>query len=78
MLPDEHHRERVLTPEEESRYLSAASKLLAEIATVLVDSGLRPEECYRLRRESITWVNGRYGTFLVTHGKTKAARRMLP
>jgi len=78
MLPDEHHRERVLTHEEESRYLSAASKLLAEIATVLVDSGLRPEECYRLRWESITWVNGRYGTFLVTHGKTKAARRMLP
>ena len=28
--------------------------------------------------DSITWVNGRYGTLLVTHGKTKAARRMLP
>jgi integrase len=57
---------------------SPANRLLAEIATVLLDSGLRPEECYRLRWESITWVNGRNGTFLVTHGKTKAARRMLP
>jgi hypothetical protein len=27
---------------------------------------------------SDTWVNGRNGTLLVTHGKTKAARRMLP
>lgn len=39
---------------------------------------MRPEECYRLRWESITWVNGRNGTLLVTHGKTKAARRVLP
>jgi integrase len=39
---------------------------------------MRPEECYRLRWETITWVNGRNGTLLVTHGKTKAARRLLP
>lgn len=39
---------------------------------------MRPEECYRLRWEAMTWVNGRNGTLLVTHGKTKAARRMLP
>jgi integrase len=43
-----------------------------------VDSGLRPEECYRLVWESITWSNGRNGTLLVTHGKTKAARRVIP
>jgi integrase len=78
MLPGESHRERVLTADEEARYLAAASGLLADVATVLVDSGLRPEECYRLAWEAITWVNGRNGTFIVTHGKTKAARRMLP
>jgi integrase len=33
---------------------------------------------FRLRWESITWSNGRYGTFLVTHGKTASARRVLP
>ena len=27
---------------------------------------------------AITWVNGRHGTLLVTHGKTAAARRVLP
>jgi len=39
---------------------------------------MRPEECYRFRWEAITWVNGRNGTLLVTQGKTKAARRVLP
>jgi integrase len=39
---------------------------------------MRPEECHGLVWDSITWVNGRNGTLLITHGKTKAARRMLP
>ena len=77
-LPGERHREHVVSYDEEARYLGAGSELLASISTVLIDTGLRPEECYRLRWESITWVNGRNGTLLVTHGKTAAARRMLP
>ncbi len=78
MLSGEQHREFVLSQEEEAKYLAAASEPLASVATVLADTGMRPEECYRLRWESITWVNGRHGTLLVTHGKTKAARRLLP
>ena len=30
------------------------------------------------RWEFVTWLNGRHGTLLVTHGKTAAARRLLP
>jgi len=78
MLPGETRRERVITPNEEARYLAAAPEPLASIATVLIDSGMRPEECFRLQWEFVTWVNGRYGTLLVTHGKTAAARRTLP
>jgi integrase len=78
LLPGEKRRERVLSLDEESRYLAAAHEPLASIASVLVDSGLRPDEAYQMRWESITWVNGRHGTFLVTHGKTAAARRVLP
>jgi integrase len=77
MLPGERHRERVVSFGEEARYLAAARRPLASVAAVLVDTGMRPEE-YRLRWEAITWVNGRNGTLLVTHGKTKAARRVLP
>ena len=78
MLPGERHREHVVKAEEESRYLAAAPEPLASVAAVLIDTGLRPDECYRLRWESVTWVNGRNGTILITHGKTAAARRVLP
>ena len=78
LLPGENHRERVVSPEEESRYLAAASPLLADVATILADTGVRPDECYRLCWEDLTWANGRNGSLLVRHGKTAAARRVLP
>jgi integrase len=78
LLPGEHRRERVITIDEEAKYLAAAPQPLASIATVLADTGMRPDECYRLRWENVTWANGRYGTVLVTQGKTAAARRVLP
>lgn len=78
MLSGERHREHVATSEEETKYLAAASEPLASVAAVLADTGLRPDECFRLRWEAISWPNGRYGTLLVTHGKTAAARRVLP
>src|SRR5215469_10275193 len=78
MLPGEQHRERVIAPEEEARYLAACKPLLHEVAQTLFDTGMRPEECHRLRWEYITWINGRNGTLFVACGKTKAARRVLP
>ena len=55
--------------------------LLRDVATVLFDSGMRPEECFRLRWEAINWqATGKAvnGTMLVTHGKTAAPRGLLP
>jgi integrase len=78
LLRGEHHRERVVTPDEEARYLASAGELMADIATVLIDTGMRPEENARLRWECVSWANGHCGTLQVTHGKTAAARRMLP
>jgi integrase len=78
MLPGARHREHVVTFDEEARYLAAAPEIMAHVSTILIDTGLRPEECFRLRWEAITWSNGRSGTFIVTHGKTAAARRVLP
>jgi integrase len=68
----EHHPGRVVTREEEARYLSAASGLMADIAMVLMDTGMQPEENSRLRWESVRWSSGQYGTLQVTHGKTAA------
>jgi integrase len=47
--------------------------LLRDVATVLLDCGLRPEECYRLR-----WEHFRGDTIYIPHGKTVNARREIP
>jgi len=78
MLPGETRRERVLTPAEEAQYLEAAAPFLQVMTIVLVETGLRPEECFRLRWEHLSFSTGRYGTILVTHGKTKSAHRLIP
>ena len=78
-LRGEHMRDRVITGKEEALYLAATTREpLASVAVVLADTGMRPEESFRLRWESITWVNGRYGVLFVTRGKTAAARRPIP
>ncbi len=78
LLPGERHREHVVAPEEEARYLAAAPESLASVAAVLADTGLRPSECFELKWEHVSFANGRYGTLHVIRGKTAAARRMLP
>jgi integrase len=78
ILSGERRRERVVTAEEEAKYLAAAPEPLASIASVLADTGLRPEECFRLCWEHVTWHHGRHGALLVMRGKTVAARRVIP
>ena len=83
MLPGENHRERVLTDAEEDLYLKGASTkameqcmdaaLLRDVATILLDCGLRPEECFRLRPENVT-----DGMLEIQYGKTENARRRIP
>ena len=64
MLPGERHREHVVKSDEEARYLPAAPEPLGSVAAILIDTGTRPDECYRLRGETVTWTNGRNGRFL--------------
>ena len=47
--------------------------LLRDAATVLLDCGLRPEECYRLR-----WEQVRDSALHIPFGKTASARRSIP
>jgi integrase len=47
--------------------------LLRDVATLLLDCGVRPEECYRLR-----WEQVRDGALHVAYGKTANARRSIP
>jgi integrase len=83
MLPGERHRERVLTPEEEDLYFRGASSdammqhadphLIRDLATILLDCALRPEECFRLPVANVS-----DGKIEVHFGKTENSRRRIP
>ena len=83
MLPGEKHRERVLTAEEEALYFRAACseameehsdpQLLADVARILLDCGLRPEECFRLKPANVL-----DGKLEIHFGKSDNARRRIP
>src|SRR5438874_224140 len=47
--------------------------VLRDITITLLDCGLRPDECFRLRRENV-----RDGVVEVQYGKTANARRQVP
>jgi integrase len=49
------------------------SYLLRDVATILIDCGLRPEECFRLK-----WENFRDGLIDIHKGKGKGSRRRIP
>ena len=66
---------RVITFEEQAAYLSKASQPLRDIAELMLDTGMRPEEVFRIRLENIDF---RQKTIFNPFGKTKAARRTIP
>ena len=72
----ERGRERILTFEEERRYLEAARGPLRDIGTLMLEMGMRPREACTIRRENIHLANT--PPFLhVPEGKTKNAVRDL-
>lgn len=73
----ERQRERVLAREEAEDYLAMCSQPWRDCATLLIGTGMRPGEAYKLRWEQVL-LNGNGGLIQITEGKTKAARRMLP
>lgn len=52
-LEERNEQMRVLSAEEEKLYLLAASQPLQDIATFILQTGMRPEEVYRIRRENV-------------------------
>jgi integrase len=66
---------RVLTFEEQAAYLAKTSQPLRDIAQIMLDTGMRPEEVFRIRVEDI---NFKEKSIFNPFGKTKAARRIIP
>jgi integrase len=66
---------RVVSFEEQAAYLSETSQPLCDIAKVMLDTGMRPEEVFRMRIENLDF---KQRAIFNPFGKTKAARRTIP
>lgn len=80
-LSGEQVRDRVLNQAEIDAYLANAPQPLRDVATVLSQTGMRPEETFRMRWENLHFEpagSANYGYVLNPFGKTKAARRTIP
>lgn len=72
-LPGENEREFTVSAELEAAYLTAADYPLRQAAILILDLGIRPEECVALLK---TDVEGE--AVMIRHGKTVNARRAIP
>ncbi len=82
VLPGEKIRDRVISFEEEQKYLAAAGPNLRSLTILAVDTGMRPHselfclEWHRVQLESSGFMPNGY--MKVKEGKTKSAERILP
>ncbi len=75
LLPEHNLQIRVISWEEEARYLEAASQPLRDVATLILETGMRPGEVFRLRKED---VDLELGFLRIPTGKTHFAKRVIP
>src|SRR5215469_2682360 len=74
MFFKEEGQTRVVSVEEELAYLREASPLLRDIATIILQTGMRPEEVFRMEIRNVNLAQRRiFNPF----GKTKAAQRTI-
>lgn len=74
-LLKEEGRSALIDNDMQARLLAVAPQPLRDVATIVLDTGMRPSEVFRMRWEDFTWDPG---TIFVPRGKTKRSRRYLP
>lgn len=73
-LQENNEQTRVLTYDEQAKYMAQATPMLRDVATLMLETGMRPEEVYRIKPENVHLAED----FLFNpHGKTKAAKRRI-
>ena len=75
LLPENNEQMRVLSFDEEQKYLSAASQPLKDLAILMLETGMRPDEVSRITKGNI---HLNEGYIFNPYGKTKAAKRRIP
>jgi integrase len=74
-LLEEQGRTALIESSTEALLLEHASQPLADILLIMMDSGMRPEEVMRMRKENILWNRS---VILVPYGKTLKSKRYVP
>ena len=74
-LPEGPGSMRIISHDEQQKYLAKASLLLRDVATIMLETGMRPEEVFTIRKENVHLIK-RY--LFVPSGKTRFARRNVP
>ena len=73
-LAEQNDQNRVLSFAEMKSYLAHATPTLQDVATLIVETGMRPEEVYTIRRVNVD-LGARW--LQVPNGKTAAAKRRI-
>ena len=73
-LAENNQQTRVLSHIEERAYFEKASPVLRDVARLILETGMRPEEVYTMLPENVDLERK---AIQVPQGKTKAARRLL-
>lgn len=71
----EEGRSALIDKDAESRLLAVAPQPLRDVAILVLDSGMRPSEVFKMRWEDLTWSPG---MIFIPRGKTKRSRRYIP
>ncbi len=74
LLRENNEQTRVLSYDEQEKYLEVATPMLRDVATLMLETGMRPEEVYRMLAEN---VHVDKSSLFNPYGKTKAARRWI-
>jgi hypothetical protein len=74
-LLKEHGREILIDPQTEATLLAAAKQPLRDVIVIVQDTGMRPQDVFRLRWEHVNWFKQ---AIFIPYGKTKNSRRYVP
>ena len=74
-LPENNEQTRVLSFDEQRRYLAKANAVLKDVATLMLETGMRPEEVIASRSVMSPSIKS---YLYIPFGKTNAARRRIP
>lgn len=74
-LRKEFGRSAIIDPETEVKFLTFASQPLKDVLVIMLDTGMRPSEVFRMRWENVNWDTR---TIFIPYGKTRNSRRYVP